>query len=146
MPTLDAYRQLKKDHPEAYTALAMLPVSGQVAAIADYADAWDRGDQADAALAAASLIPGIKMGKYASQLAPAGLRLKSQMNVVEQAIAPAVKHADKIGKGMAAEQAAEYVGKKATAEAAVVDPAARERAEYLAAWNELPHESFKVND
>ena len=145
MALLDAYRQLKKDYPEAYTALAILPVSGQAAAIADYADAMDRGDSTDAALAAASLIPGIKMAKHASSLAPATLRLKSQMNVVEKSIAPVVKHADKVGKTMAAEQAGEYANSKMVASAAPVDHVAQERAEYAAAWNEKPHESFRVN-
>ena len=145
MAPLDAYRKLKLDHPEAYTALAMLPVTGQFAAIADYADAWDRGDAADAAIAAASLIPAIKMGKYASSLAPASIRLKSQMNAVEKTISPAVKNSDKIGKAMAAQQAGEYVSNKVVAQAAPVDHAALDRAKYLAAWNEMPHESFKID-
>jgi hypothetical protein len=145
MAALDAYRKLKEDHPEAYTALAILPVSGQIAAMADYADALDRGDSADGAIAAASLIPGVKLAKYASKLAPATLRLKSQMNVVEKAIAPVVKQSDKVGKAMGVEQASEYAGKKISAHAAPIDHAAKEREEYSSAWNEQPHESFKIN-
>ena len=139
-----AYPQLKEEYPLAYTALAIAPVSGQALAIADYAEAIDDGDSKAAAIAAASIIPGIKMAKYASKLAPATLRLKSQMSTVEKTIAPAVKHADKIGKGMAVEQASEYAGNKISAQAAPVDHAAREREEYSSAWNEKPHESFHV--
>jgi len=129
---LDAYRQLKSDYPAAYTALAVLPVSGQIAAIADYADAIDRGSSKDAALAAASLIPGVKLAKMGSQMAPPTLRLASQMNTVEKAVAPITKRAPAIGKAMGAEQIAEYATKPANA--APVDKAAQDRQEYHEAW------------
>ena len=71
---MEAWRKFKDDHPEAYTAAAILPVTGQAAAVADYADAMDRSDSADGAMAAASLIPGVRLlkggGRVASRVAP----------------------------------------------------------------------------
>ncbi len=136
---LTAYRQLKSDYPAAYTALAILPVSGQMAAIADYADAIDRGSSTDAAMAAASLIPGVKLAKIGSKLAPPSIRLASQMNDVEKAISPIVKRAPMIGKGASAEQVAEYI--VPTAKASTPDD---ERKAYVDAWNSQEHESFKA--
>lgn len=109
---LDAWRQFKEGHPLAYTIGAIAPVTGQAAAVADYAEAMDRGDRTDAATAAVSLIPGIKLAKTASKLAPASIRLKSQMNGVEKAIAPIVSNSQKIGQAAAAEQVAEYAAKQ----------------------------------
>lgn len=112
---LDKYRALKQEYPAAYTAAAIAPVTGQVLAVADYADAMDRGDTGDAIVAAGSLIPGVKLAKYGNAIAPASLRLQSQMSTVERAIAPSVKNSDKIGKVFAGEQLAEYAMKKAEA-------------------------------
>ena len=83
-------------------------MTGQLAAVADYAEAMERGDSLDASIAAASFIPGFKLGKMAgSKLAPPSLRLKSQMNPVEKAIAPATKNAHHIGRAADAQQATE---------------------------------------
>ena len=131
-----AYKQLKQDHPEAYTALAILPVSGQVAAITDYAEAMSDGDQKGAAMAAASLIPGVRLAKYGSKLAPASLRLASKMSPVERVIAPVVKKAPTVGKVMGAEQAAEYVDGQANKPAKPFDEVAHNQAEYLQHWNQ----------
>ncbi len=134
---LDAYRQLKADYPATYTYFAVLPVSGQVAAIADYAEALDRGDSTDAALAAASLIPGVKLAKMGSKLAPPSIRLTSQMNDVEKVIAPVTKRAPAIGKVMGAEQVAEYATKPANA--APVDKDAQDKQAYYEAWKRQEH-------
>jgi hypothetical protein len=128
---LEAWRQLKDDYPTAYTAVAITPGVGSVVAGIDYAEAMDRGDQGDAALAAASVIPGVKLAKVASKLAPASLRLKSQMNAVEKAIAVPTKHADKIGKAMNVEQVGEYATKAKSAQA-------QEAQAFNDAWHEQP--------
>lgn len=105
---LDSWRDFKKEHPAIYTAAAVLPVTGQAAAVADYADAMDRGDSVDGAIAAASFIPGFKLGKMAgSKFAPPSLRLKSQMTATEKAIAPITKRAHQIGRAADAQQGAE---------------------------------------
>lgn len=131
---LAAWKQFKDESPATYTAAAILPVSGQVAALADYAQATDEGNQGDAVIASASLIPGFKLGKMASKLAPASLRLKSQMNVVEQAIAPTIKHAPTVGKVMAGEQLTEYAIKKREQE----EKSDNSASEYLAEFNNQP--------
>lgn len=123
---LKAWRELKETRPGAYTAAAVAPVTGQLAAIADYADAMDRGDSVDGITAAASLIPGIALGKYAGKLAPSAFRAISEMNSVEKAINPIVKKAPTIGKAAAAQQIAEYATSKARAD--------QDQKEYLDAW------------
>jgi hypothetical protein len=133
-----AYKQLKADYPLAYTALAVLPVTGQVTAIADYAEAMSNDDQKGMVLAAGSIIPGIKLAKMGSKLAPASLRLGSQMNAVEKAIAPVTKSAPTIGKAFGAEQVGEYVADKMTAQAAPVNQQAQSQADFLQAWNATP--------
>lgn len=113
---LDAWRKFKDEHPYAYSAAAVLPVTGQVAAVADYADAMDRGDTVDGMIASASFIPGFKLGKMAAgKLAPPSLRLKSQMNTVERAIAPATKNSHHIGRAADAQQIGEQFVKEADA-------------------------------
>lgn len=104
---LEAWREFKREHPGKYTIAAVAPVTGQLAAVADYADAMERGDSVDGAIAAASLIPGFKLAKMGSKIAPPSLRLKSQMNAVEKAIAPATKNAHHIGRAADVEQSAE---------------------------------------
>ena len=124
---LDAWRGFKDENPGLYTAAAILPGTGQVAAVADYADAMDRRDTKDGVLAAASLIPGFKLAKTVSKLAPAAIRLKSQMSATEKAIAPVVKKAPQIGQAAAAEQVGSYIlGDDKPKD----DPSA----EYLEAW------------
>ena len=107
---LKAWREFKDVHPEAYTAAAVTPFVGSAVAVADYADAMDRGDSVDGATAAASIIPGVKLAKYGSKMAPAALRLASKLNPVEKTIAPVTKRADKVGKAMNVEQVGEYAG------------------------------------
>lgn len=134
---LDAWRQFKDEHPVAYGAAAVLPVTGQAAAIADYADAMDRGDSVDGAIAAASFIPGIGLAKVGSKIAPASLRLKSEMNIVEKAIAPATKRAQEIGLVADGEQIGEALageGKKIGESQKAKRDA--EYQEFLAAWGE----------
>jgi hypothetical protein len=114
--SLQAWRDFKDEHPYAYAAAAVLPVTGQAAAVADYMDAMERGDTADAAIAAASFIPGFKLGKMAgSKIAPPSLRLLSQMNPLERAIAPATKNAHHIGRAADAQQIGEQFMKEAEA-------------------------------
>ena len=136
MDIKEAYKQLKLDHPEAYAALAILPISGQAAAIADYAEAMSDGDSQGASMAAASLIPGVRLAKYGSKLAPATLRLASKMNPVEKAIAPITKKAPTIGKAMGIEQAGEYASSKLDKSSKPHDEVAQNQAEYSEAWNQ----------
>lgn len=114
---LNAWRQFKDENPAAYTAAAVAPVTGQLAAVADYADAWDRGDEKDAALASASLIPGVKLAKFGSKLAPAAHELAMAKQFAPDGaravMAPITERADKIGKAAAFEQVGEYLRKKA---------------------------------
>ena len=138
---LDAWRQFKDEHPVAYSASAILPVTGQVAAVADYADAMDRGDSTDASIAAVSFLPGVGLAKAGSRLAPASIRLKSKMNAVEKAIAPITKRAKQVGMTADAEQVGETVTKEAqkahTEGLNAKERQEKERREYLAAWAEL---------
>ena len=132
---LDAWRQFKDEHPVAYGAAAILPVTGQAAAVADYADAMDRGDSKDGAIAAASFIPGIGLAKVGSKIAPASLRLKSQMNPVEKAIAPLTKRAQKIGLTADGEQIGETIVKEADVLKKEQSQKEKDDLEYRAAWN-----------
>lgn len=131
---LNAWRQFKDEYPAAYTAAAVLPVTGQAAAVADYAQATDEGNRADGVTAAASFIPGFKLGKMASKLAPPALRLASKMTTTEKAIAPLVKHAPTIGKVAAAEQLSEY----AVAKLKNDKEKARDDDEFAASWRDNP--------
>lgn len=138
---MEAWRKFKDEHPATYTALAVAPVSGQMAAVADYADAMDRSDSADGVTAAASLIPGVKLlkfgGRLASKIAPSGFELGVAKSLapssVRARIAPVTERADKVGKAAAAEQVVEYVDGKMTREASDQ----RDR-EYAKAWNAQP--------
>lgn len=134
---LDKYRALKQEYPAAYTAAAITPVVGSVVAIPDYIDAMDRGDTGDAIMAAGSLIPGIKLAKFGSKLAPAVYELAAarafQPNSARAVLAPATANSDRIGKVFAAEQASEYAMKLAEHEA-------KNRADneaYSMAWNDV---------
>ena len=136
-----AYKQLKEDHPEAYTALAVLPYSGQLTAIADYAEAMSDGDPEKMALAAGSMIPGVKLAKMgktvmAVKVSPPSLRVG--MNSAEKALAPVIKHSPEVGKGFAAEQVGGYGRDKAERSGKPVDHVANDVAEYTAAWNAHP--------
>lgn len=128
---LDAWRQFKGEYPAAYTVAAVLPVSGQLAAVADYAQAADEGSTADGVTAAASLIPGVRLGKLAGRLTPAALRLGSKMTAAERTIAPVVRNAPGIGKAAAIEQAVDYVDVKRRAD----EQKSRDDAEYQASWD-----------
>ena len=141
MDIQSAYKKLKADYPEAYTALAVLPVSGQALAIADYADAMRDDDSTGMALAAASLIPGVKLAKYGAKLGHVALSppsLRVGMNSAERSIAPIVKNSDKIGKGMGAQQVGEYAQKKVSEPAKPVNQAAIDQEEYTSAWSAHP--------
>lgn len=98
------WRDAKKEHPVATTVAQILPVTGQVAAVADYADDMEAGNTAGAVADAVSLIPGVKLAKVASKLAPASLRVGA--NVVEKSIAPITKNAVHINRASNAQQAA----------------------------------------
>ena len=95
---LDGWTSWKKRNPIKGAAIDVLPVTGQVTAALDTASALRDGNSAQAAFAATGFIPGLKMAKYGSKLAPAGLRLISQMNPLERAISPIVKVAPAIGQ------------------------------------------------
>lgn len=98
MPGLiDGWTSWKKRNPVKGAVLDVLPVTGQVTAGLDYASAMRDGDSLRAASAATGLIPGLRLAKYGSKLAPAGLRLISQMSPVERAISPVTKVAPAIG-------------------------------------------------
>ncbi len=88
----------KKRNPLAAGTLGVLPVTGQVTAGLDYASAMREGNSAEASMAALGFIPGFRLGKYASGLAPAGLRLASKMSTLERAIAPVTKNAPLVGR------------------------------------------------
>lgn len=113
---LDQYRALKKEYPAAYTAAAILPVTGQAMAVADYADAMDRGDTGDGIMAAASLIPGIKLAKLGSKIAPAAHELAIAKTFdpksARAVLAPMTANSGRIGKVAAAEQLGEYADNK----------------------------------
>jgi len=109
---LSAWRQFKDEHPTAYTAAAVLPVTGQMAAVADYTDAMDKNDSTDGVTAAASFIPGVKLAKMASKMAPSVLRSPSSMTRLERSIEPLVNKAPTIGKAAGAEQVGQYVENK----------------------------------
>ena len=129
-----AWREFKDEYPAAYAIGAVAPVTGQLAAVADYVDAQERGDSVDGAIAAASFIPGFKLAKYGSKLAPPSLRLKSQMNPVEKAIAPATRNSHVIGATADAEQIGETTAKEfSKARESELADEKRER-EYAAAW------------
>lgn len=118
---LDKYRALKQEYPTTYTVAAIAPVTGQAIALADYADAIDRGDTGDAIVAAGSFIPGIKLAKFGGKLAPAAYELAAsrafQPSSARAVMAPVTANADRVGKAFAAEQVGEYAMKKAEAEA-----------------------------
>lgn len=114
---LSAWRKFKEDHPVAYGVTAILPVTGQVAAIADYADAMDRGDSVDGAIAAASFIPGVGITKAAKVLkgvAPAKHELDVAKafypNGARARLAPATENAKTIGLAADSEQIGEISG------------------------------------
>ena len=133
---IQSWRRWKEENPGHYTKAAILPVTGQVAAVLDWADAMDRGDSTDGAIAAASFIPGVGLAKSASKLAPAALRLKSQMNPIERAIAPVTNRTRAVALGADAEQVGEVVGKtiNSAREKQAREQEARDR-EYQAAWS-----------
>jgi hypothetical protein len=60
---LNAWRQFKDENPKTYSAIGLAPVTGQLAAIPDYAEAMQRGSKADSMMAAASFLPGVKAGR-----------------------------------------------------------------------------------
>lgn len=60
---LDAWRQFKDENPKTYSAIGLAPVTGQIAAIPDYAEAMQRGSTLDSIKAAASFLPGVNLGK-----------------------------------------------------------------------------------
>lgn len=115
---LKAWRQFKDDHPVAYGVSAVLPLSGQATAVADYADAMDRGDSLDGAIAAASFIPGIglaKAGKAIGKLKIAPARSIDLSPVGGKGISAWEKAVDKapaIGLSADAEQIGEISGKE----------------------------------
>jgi hypothetical protein len=90
------WREAKKEHPIATTIAEVMPVTGQLAAVADYADAMDAGNTGDGIKAAVSFIPGVKLAKAATRIAPASLRVG--MNAAEKALAPITRHAQQINR------------------------------------------------
>lgn len=139
---LAAWRQIKDEHPVAYAASAVLPVTGQVAAAMDYADAMDRGDSTDGAIAAASFIPGVGITKAARSLkyiAPAQHELDIAKifspRSARAMLAPATERAQKIGLAADAEQIGETTTKEVQKSRAE-DPRKAENEEYDRAWGE----------
>lgn len=88
------WRTAKQDHPVATTIAEILPVTGQLASIADYADHLEEGDTAGAVMDAVQFIPGVKLLKQGSKLAPALVRVG--MKPAERALDPVVKHSRQI--------------------------------------------------
>ena len=119
---LRQWNKFKDENPEIYTAASVLPVTGQLAAVADYADAMNKRDSYGASMAALSFLPGVKLakvastGRLASKLAPSSLALDMEKltrpNSLRSRISPAVENSHKIGRAAAAEQAVEYVNNK----------------------------------
>ena len=121
---LKRWNEFKEKNPEIYTAASILPVTGQVAAVADYAEAMNRRDGPEAAMAALSFLPGVKLakkvagsGRLASKIAPSALELDIEKmfrpNSLRSKISPAVENAHNIGRAAAAEQVLEYGKNKA---------------------------------
>jgi len=92
---IDGWNGWKKSNPVKAGVLGVLPVTGQVTAGLDYASAMRDGNTAQAIQAAMGVVPGFKLGKYATKLAPAGLRVG--MNAVERGIAPLTRRSYLIG-------------------------------------------------
>lgn len=142
---LDKYRALKQEYPAAYTVAAITPVTGQALAVADYADAMDRNDTGDAIMAAGSLIPGIKLAKFGSKLAPAAYELAAsrafQPNSARAVMAPLTANADKIGKAAAIEQVGEYadnrISEYAMRKAEYEAKNRQDNEAYSMAWNDV---------
>lgn len=95
---VDEWKNWKKSNPVKAGVLDVLPVTGQVTAALDYASAMRDGNSTQAAYAATGLIPGIKLAKYGSKIAPESLRLISKMNPFERAIAPITKSSQAVGQ------------------------------------------------
>ena len=136
---LKAWRQFKDEHPVAYSAAAVLPVTGQAAAVADYADAMDRGDSTDGAIAAASFIPGVGLGKAAKSIGK--MKLAPARSVDASAVGGkgiskwerAVEQAPSVGITADAEQIGETSAKEYQK---YKDSASKDRAEYVKAFAE----------
>lgn len=88
------WRTAKKEHPIATTIAEVAPVTGQLASIADYADHMEAGDTTGAALDAVGFLPGVKLLKKGSKLAPALLRVG--MTPTERALNPIVRNSRNI--------------------------------------------------
>ena len=121
---MKAWRQAREDHPGTYTAASILPITGQLTAVADYAEAMDRNDSADATRAAASFVPGVRLAKLGTKIAPSAYR--PTMTAVEKAIDPAVRNSVNVGRVAAADQVREYVDRK-------ISPT-EDQKQYVEAW------------
>jgi hypothetical protein len=77
---LDGWKKYKQNYPMGAAGLSVLPVTGQITAGLDYAQAMKDGNTPAAIMASLGFIPGVKLGKYASKLAPPDLRVLSQLN------------------------------------------------------------------
>ena len=98
MPNENFWDRFKENYPITAGALGVAPVTGQLTAGMDYYNAMRDGESAKASLAAMGFIPGFKLAKYGTKLVPPSIRLRSQMNLLEKAIAPLVKDAHLIGQ------------------------------------------------
>lgn len=114
-----SWRSFKEKHPYIYTLGAILPVTGQATALADYADATERGDAVDGSIAAASFIPGVGLTKAArlvKGIAPAKHELDIAKafspNSARARLSPITEEAQTIGKTADAEQVGELAGKE----------------------------------
>lgn len=113
---LKAWRQFKDEHPVAYGVSAVLPISGQASAAFDYADAMDRGDSVDGAIAAASFIPGIGMAKSAKAIGK--VKVAPARSIDSSAVGgkgigaweKTVEQAPNIGRAADSEQVGEIAG------------------------------------
>jgi len=93
----NSWDSFKEKFPITAGLLGVAPVTGQVTAVMDYHNAMRDGNTAQAQMAALGVIPGFKLAKYGSQLAPPSLRFVSRMNPLERFISPATKNAPLIG-------------------------------------------------
>lgn len=93
--SVTSWDQYKKANPVKAGVVSVLPGTGQVTAALDYAQAQREGDTPKAFQAALGAVPGVKLVKTGSRLAPPVLRVG--MNAVERALNPLTKRSHLIG-------------------------------------------------
>lgn len=111
---IDAWLKFKKEHPKTALALSVLPVTGQLTAIAEYSDAMKRGDSVDGVLAALQFAPGGGIAKGLKLAGEAGRDIKAAQTWTTLARMPppagmTAARASRISEDMAARNTASAV-------------------------------------